>query len=45
MRNLTTKDKWKLQIKAAIHEYRSSKLRNEALERSTLCYMDISQLK
>ena len=41
MRNLTTKDKWKLQIKAAIHEYWSNELRNEALERSTLCYMDI----
>ena len=38
-RNLTTKDKWKLQIKAAIHEYWSIELRNEALERSTLCYI------
>ena len=45
MRNLTTKDKWKLQIKAAIHEYWSHELRNEALERSTLCYMDIVSTK
>ena len=45
MRNLTTKDKWKLQIKAAIHKYWSSELRNEALERSTLCYMDIVSTK
>ena len=45
MRNLTTKDKWKLQIKAAIHEYWSNELRNEALERSTLCYMDIVSTK
>ena len=45
MRNLTTKDKWKLQIKAAIHEYWSSELRNKALERSTLCDMDIVSTK
>ena len=45
MRNLSTKDKWKLQIKAAIHEYWSSELRNEVLEKSTLCYMDIVSTK
>ena len=40
---MTTKEKWKFQIRTAIYKYWSCELRNEVCE--TLCYMDIDSTK
>ena len=42
---MLTKEHWKFQIRTAIYNYWSCELRNEACEKSTLCYMDIDSTK
>ena len=42
---MQTKEQWKFQIRTAIYNYWSCELRNEACEKSTLCYMDIDSTK
>ena len=42
---MQTKEQWKFQIRAAIYNFWSCELRNEACEKSTLCYMDIDSTK
>ena len=42
---LTTKEKWKLQIRTAVYKYWTNELQNEACEKSTLCYMDTDLTK
>ena len=42
---LTTKEKWKLQIRTAVYKYWTTEFQNKACEKSTLCYMDIDSTK
>ena len=43
--SLSTKEQWKLQFKSAVHNYWTIKLRNEACEKSTLCFMNFEMTK
>ena len=42
---MQSKEHWKFQIRTAIYNYWTCELRNEACEKSTLCYMDIDSTK
>ena len=43
--SLSTKEQWKLQFKSAVHNYWTVKHRNEACEKSTLCFMNFEMTK
>ena len=43
--NLTSKEKWKLQVKSAVNKYGTELLQREAIGKSTLKYVNIYSLK